>query len=42
MLALHRRGDEEHMRRHAGLRVAVAGRGHGVQAADEGELALGD
>src|ERR1041385_5232451 len=38
VLAHHRRSHERDMRRHAGHGLAIAGRGHGAQAGDEGEL----
>ena len=42
VFALHRFGDEQDMRRHAGLRFGVARRGHRDEAGDEGERLLGD
>src|SRR5215212_3069469 len=38
MLADHRRRDERDMRRHAGVRLAVASGRHRAQAGDEGEF----
>ena len=42
MLIHHRLRDEIDVRRHAGLRVGVARRGHGVHALQEGQLLLRD
>ena len=42
VLALHRLGDQQHVRRHAGLRLGIARRGDGVHAGDEGEPLLRD
>ena len=40
VVVLHRLGGEIDVRRHAGLRVDVAGRRHGAHAREEGELLL--
>ena len=42
VLVLHRLRDEIDVRGHAGLRVDVAGGGHGAHAGEEGELLLRD
>ena len=42
MLIDHRFGDQQDMRGHAGLRVGVARRGHGLHALQEGHVLLRD
>ena len=42
MLALHGFCDEQHVRSHAGLRLGIAGGGHGVKAAHKRELLFRD
>lgn len=42
MLVHHRLGDEIDMRGHAGLRVDIAGRRHGLHALEEGHVLLRD